>query len=105
MRKWFLILLAGIMLAVIASAGAEYKNYQITEGNWWDCFPLDSHNTVVAARLWNGDSEPDPWYVCWYRDGELLDEIPDSWQYVEPESVDASGGWSRMDYLIKPKLF
>lgn len=40
-----------------------------------------------------------------YRDGELLDKIPDSWQYVEPESVEASGGWSRMDYLIKPKLF
>ncbi len=75
MKKWLLILLAGIMLAVIASAGAEYKNYQITEGNWWDCFPLDSHNTVVAARLWNGDSEPDPWYVCWYRDGELFREL------------------------------
>jgi len=38
-----------------------------------------------------------------YRDGELLNEIPDSWQYVEIESIDASGGWSRMDYLITPK--
>ena len=75
MKKRFLILLAGIMLAVISSAGAEYKNYQITEGNWWDCFPLDAHNTVVAARLWSEDSEPDSWYVCWYRDGELYREL------------------------------
>ena len=74
MKKW-LILLAAILLAVSASAGAEYKKYQITEGNWWDCFPLDAHNTVVASRqLWE-DSEPDPWYVCWYRDGELYREL------------------------------
>ena len=82
MRKRLWILLAGILLAVTVSAGAEYKNYQITEGNWWDCFPLDAHNTVVAARLRTEDSEPDPWYLCWYRDGELYrelsGEIPDS---------------------------
>ena len=75
MRKRFLIFLAGILLTVIISATAEYKNYQITEGNWWDCFPLDAHNTVVAARLWTEDSEPDLWYVCWYRDGKLYRKL------------------------------
>ena len=38
-----------------------------------------------------------------YRYGELLNEIPDEWQYREIEKIDASGGWSRMDYLITPK--
>ena len=30
MKKVFLILLAGILLAAAPSAGAEYRNYQIT---------------------------------------------------------------------------
>ena len=38
-----------------------------------------------------------------YRYGELLDEIPDEWQYREIESVEAVGGWSNMDYNITPK--
>ena len=75
MRKRLLFLLAGIMMTFIASAGAEYKNYQIQQGNWWDCFPLDEHNTVVAARLWSEDSEPDPWFVCWYKDGKMYREL------------------------------
>ena len=75
MKKQLLIFLAGIMLTVIVSAGAEYKNYQITEGSWWDCFPLDAHNTVIASRLYREDPGPVPWYVCWYRDGELYREL------------------------------
>lgn len=38
-----------------------------------------------------------------YKDGELLEDIPDAWQYVEIESIEACGGWTTMDYLIKPK--
>ena len=38
-----------------------------------------------------------------YRYGQLLNEIPDTWQYREIGSVTAAGGWSRMDYLITPK--
>ena len=75
MRRCFSILLVTILLAVVPCAGAEYKNYQITEGNWWNCFPLDAHNTVVVSWLWSEDSEPDPWYVCWYRDGKLYREL------------------------------
>ena len=78
MKKRFVILLAVVMLAVVSSAGAEYKNYQVTEGNWWKCFPLDAHNTVVVSLLWQDDSEPDPWYVCWYRDGGLYREMTGS---------------------------
>jgi len=92
MRKRLAGILLGIMLAVVSSAGAEYKSYQITEGNWWRCFPLDAHNTVVACRLWWEDSEPDPWYVCWYRDGELYRELTGS----IPE--EDSSGWKRVPY-------
>jgi hypothetical protein len=38
-----------------------------------------------------------------YRYGELLNEIPDAWQYRKIGNVKAAGGWSRMDYLITPK--
>lgn len=37
-----------------------------------------------------------------YRYGELLNEIPDAWQYREINEVTACGGWSRMDYFITP---
>ncbi len=41
-----------------------------------------------------------------YRDGELLGEIPERWGYLTVVKVDASGGWSRMDYRIQvnPKV-
>lgn len=38
-----------------------------------------------------------------YRYGELLNDIPDAWQYREIGNVKAVGGWSKMDYLITPK--
>ena len=75
MKKRLLILWVGIMLTVFSSAGAEYKNYRLTEGNWWQCFPLDAHNAVAVCRLWLEDSEPNPWYICWYRDGQLYREL------------------------------
>ena len=37
-----------------------------------------------------------------YRHGELLDEIPDAWQYRIIKEITACGGWSRMDYRIIP---
>lgn len=37
-----------------------------------------------------------------YRHGELLNEIPDAWQYRKIKEVTACGGWSRMDYRIIP---
>ena len=38
-----------------------------------------------------------------YKRGELLQEIPDDWQYKEVVKVIAAGGWSRMDYRIYVK--
>lgn len=38
-----------------------------------------------------------------YSEGELLNEVPDEWQYKSIESIMAVGGWSRMDYLIRFK--
>ena len=38
-----------------------------------------------------------------YKQGELLQEIPDEWQYKEVVKVIASGGWGRMDYRIYVK--
>ena len=75
MKKQLSALLAGIILFLVPSAGAEYRSYQITKGNWWKCFPLDAHNTVAVSWLWEEDSMPDPWYVCWYRDGKLYREL------------------------------
>lgn len=40
-----------------------------------------------------------------YKHGELLEEIPDEWQYREIESVEAVGGWGRIDYNITPKTY
>ena len=78
MLKRCLVLLSAIMLTVFSSSSAEYKSYLLTEGNWQTCFPLDAHNTVVSSRDWHEDSEPDPWYVCWYRDGVLYRELTGS---------------------------
>ena len=75
MKKRLLAFLAAVLLAAAGSAGAEYKSYRATEGNWWKCFPLDAHNAVVVSWLWEEDSRPDPWYVCWYRDGELYRKL------------------------------
>ena len=87
MKKRFLFLLAALVLFLAPSADAAYKNYQITEGNWWRCFPLDAHNTVAVCELIREDSEPDPWYVCWYRDGRLYRELTGE----TPESARAGG--------------
>lgn len=38
-----------------------------------------------------------------YKRGELLEEIPDAWQYKEVTKVIASGGWGNMDYRIYVK--
>ena len=38
-----------------------------------------------------------------YKCGELLQEIPDDWQYKEVVKVVASGGWGSMDYRIYVK--
>ena len=34
---------------------------------------------------------------------ELLEEIPDAWQYKEVTKVIAAGGWGNMDYRIYVK--
>ena len=78
MRKKIAALLMGILLAALSPAGAEYGRYQVTEGNWWVCFPLDAHNAVVSSWDWHEDGEPDPWFVCWYRDGEPYRELTGS---------------------------
>jgi hypothetical protein len=52
------------------------------------------------------DEKSGPFHWCTrieYRYGELLNEIPDAWQYRCPELIEACGGWSRMDYFITPK--
>ena len=38
-----------------------------------------------------------------YKRGELLQEIPDEWQYKEVVKVIAAGGWGNMDYRIYVK--
>ena len=54
-------------------------------------------------------SEPNEWgYISVpgrgrveYRDGKLLDEIPENWKDLTVVSVKGSGGWSRFDYILK----
>lgn len=36
-----------------------------------------------------------------YKHGELLGDIPESWQHLTVVKVSAAGGWSRMDYQIQ----
>ena len=38
-----------------------------------------------------------------YKNGELLGEIPEEWQYKEVVKVIAAGGWGNMDYRIYVK--
>ncbi len=38
--------------------------------------------------------------VCEYRYGKLLTEMPQDVLDIEIKTIDASGGWSRMDYTI-----
>ena len=59
MRKRILVFLSVILLAAaaVSPAGAAYKRYQITEGNWWSCFPLDAHNTVAACELLSEEND------------------------------------------------
>ena len=53
-------------------------------------------------------SEPHEWgYInaggrrVEYRDGKLLDEIPENWKDLTVVSVKGSGGLSRFDYILK----
>ena len=53
-------------------------------------------------EVWAGNNPLD--YKCInYKRGELLDEIPDAWQYKEVTKVFAAGGWGRIDYRIYVK--
>ena len=38
-----------------------------------------------------------------YRKGELLNPIPDTWQYKMIDKIESVGGWTRMDYYITTK--
>lgn len=48
------------------------------------------------------ENEPLPGRVA-YKRGELLQEIPDEWQYKEVMKVIAAGGWGNMDYRVYVK--
>ena len=52
-------------------------------------------------EVWS-DKRPLPGRVD-YKRGELLQEIPDDWQYKEVVKVISAGGWGRMDYRIYVK--
>ena len=43
-------------------------------------------------------------YKCEYRYGKIVSPISENANKYEIESVESSGGWSRMDYFIKVKL-
>ena len=78
MRKFILLLLIGALLIVSVSAGAEYKEYRLTEGDIsdsasWICYPLDADNAVVIARSFSK-----PWHVSWYRNGKLFRDLTGS---------------------------
>lgn len=49
------------------------------------------------------DNKPLDYKRINYKRGELLDEIPDAWQYKEVTKVIAAGGWGNMDYRIYVK--
>ena len=83
MKKIIVLLLAAVLLAVSASAGAEYKHYRLVTGDAtyafnWRIYALDAHNTVVSTWSDNGR----PWHVTWYRDGEKFRDL--TWLIDEP---------------------
>ena len=53
-------------------------------------------------EVW-ADNNPLDYKRINYKRGELLEEIPDAWQYKEVTKVIAAGGWGRMDYRIYVK--
>ena len=53
-------------------------------------------------EVW-ADNKPLVYKRVDYKQGELLGEIPDEWQYKEVVKVIAAGGWGSMDYRIYVK--
>ena len=52
--------------------------------------------------VWAGNKPLDYKHIN-YKQGELLEEIPDAWQYKKVKKVIAAGGWGNMDYRIYVK--
>lgn len=40
--------------------------------------------------------------IIHYKEGKLLDDIPQEWLVIKIKNVDCSGGWGNMDYRIFP---
>lgn len=40
--------------------------------------------------------------IIHYKEGKLLDDIPQEWFVIKIKNVDCSGGWGNMDYRIFP---
>ena len=53
-------------------------------------------------EVW-ADNKPLGYKRINYKRGELLEEIPEAWQYKEVTKVIAAGGWGNMDYRIYVK--
>lgn len=86
----------------------ETKSYSVTE---YEAITVVQFIEEVMKRF------PEEWgyfsvknkeggfFICKkveYRYGELLNEVPEEWLLCGIEKIEASGGWSRMDYYIYP---
>ncbi len=60
-----------------------------------------AHEVITTEPNEWGRIEVDGFGSVKYRDGELLTEIPASWEYLTVVSVKSAGGWSSMDYFLK----
>lgn len=66
----------------------EFIDYVLTIVNEWGYVGIDSHNDIF------GDPH------CEYRYGKLLYEMPSDVLDKKVVSANATGGWTRMDYIL-----
>ena len=55
----------------------------------WGKFMIRQHNKLLGSIS-----------SAWYERGHLKDDLPDAFMDMKIKEVSASGGWSRMDYIL-----
>lgn len=89
------------LIAIGRTMGDETSPYSVTE--YKAKTVVEFINEVLErTREW-GDINVKGLGRIEYRKGELLNPIPETWQYKMIDKIESVGGWSRVDYFITIK--
>ena len=98
---------------VVKKSTMKFHRTAPTGGDCTAPYDVTGYQSKTAAEFVNEvlESQPGEWgYIdlesgerIEYKHGKLLNEVPSDWKDINIGHVKASGGWSRMDYVIFSK--